>query len=58
MAKRRKSIEFRISDYKAAGVKKGDLDGDVLETRDNVLIAKLRGLPDSIAEELSRERAS
>ncbi len=58
MAKRRKSIEYRITDYKAAGVKKGDLDGDILETNDNALIAKLRGLPDSVAEELSRERAS
>jgi len=55
--KRRKSIEYRITDFKAAGVKKGDLDGDILETDDNALIAKLRGLPDEVAKELSRERA-
>lgn len=56
--KRSKAIEYRIGDYKAAGVKKADLDGDILETNDNVVIAKLRALPDSVAEELSRERAS
>jgi len=58
MAKRRRIIEYRIKDYKAAGVKKGDLDGDILETNDNALVAKLRRLGDSAAMELSRERAS
>lgn len=56
--KRRKSVEYRINDYKAAGVKKGDLDGSILETNDQDVIAKLRALPDGVAEELSRERAS
>ena len=53
--KRRKIVEFRITGT-IPGIKKSDLDGDILETNDSDLIAKL--LKSDKAEELSRERVS
>lgn len=55
MAKRNKALEFRITG-EIKGVKKSDIKDNILETRDNALIAKLKAHEN--AELVFRERAS
>ena len=54
---RSKCIEFVIADH-VPGVKKSDVIDGILETRKQNLIYRLRSLPDSIARQVFRERAT